>query len=426
MIQPSTARPHPFRAQRGGPRGPRRPVRPGAAGPARRRGLTLVELMVAMVVLLVLVGLALYVLMLALKSWSMAQRERDVHDRAMAAIDVVRTDVAAVALPTSNSHENVIVMYGAPHDPHTAGQDNSFLYLVRTIERGKEMAETYLAADGQPPVFKNELPPNAFNLPALAPNLQQSVDNQALQSVNDAQVSPQGYDLQALGGIMEVAYFVDHGTLYRYFHSPVTQPFQLNRDFPIEDCAAVVDHVLFFQVLYWTPVTTSWEAPPLLGPKSLNGKAGAAGPETMWDSTRTLSDFTFFSNQPNPRPIYPQRVKITLVLDWDPRFDATETLADDIGPGAGSIRLASADDLPAGGRDDSYVLIDKEWIRYTRIDGDTLILDTADQTAPGQRGARGSAPDSHSAGTPVHFGRTFTYYLTLPQGDPYLPDDMHR
>lgn len=389
----------------------------------RRAGLTLVELMVAMAVLLILIGLALYILLLALGSWSAAERERDAHDRAMGAIDVMRNDMAAIALSGSHSNTAVFQLYGFPRYGNNVTQDNSFLYFVRTIERGKERSSAYLAADGQPPVLLNEVPDAKLKLlPPLPGNLPANVDNEAFKSVENAPIASVAADLQALGGIMEVAYFVEQGKLYRYFRSPVVQPYAPNRVFARADCALVVDHVLFFGVQYWTPKTTSWDAPPLLGAKSL--KAGEAGPETMWDSTRTDRDFTFFNPQGSTQPLFPQRIKITLVLDWDAHFHATATLADDIGANDGSIRLASAGDLPAGGRDDSYVLIGNEWIRYSYIDGDTLVLDPQSQDAPGQRGARGSAPDSHSAGDPVRFGRTFTYYLNLPQGDFFLPEEQ--
>ncbi|HTL53169.1 MAG TPA: prepilin-type N-terminal cleavage/methylation domain-containing protein [Planctomycetota bacterium] len=396
----------------------------------RRRGLTLVELMVAMTVLLILIGLVMYILMLALKSWGVAERERDAHDRAMGALDIVRNDVVSIALPGSHSRSNVIMLYGDEGtDPD---QVNSFMYFVRTIETGRERAQTYLAADGAPSPLKDELPKGRFQLPQLPAGAAGggSVDQDPLRSADDSPIAAVGYDYSALGGIMEVAYIMKGRKLYRYFNSPVNQPFTLQKVFPPDDCSLVLDNVLFFHVEYWSPLTSDWNAAPLLTAQGAKG-GGASGPLTAWDSTRMLSSgrgFPFFANQAAqanlgpPRPIFPQRVKITLVLDWNDNFSANTYLADDITANDGAIRVASAEDLPDGGRDDSYVLIGKEWIRYSAVNGTTLVIDPKDAENPGQRGARGTVASTHIAGDPVRFGRTFAFYISLPQGDFVLPE----
>jgi hypothetical protein len=94
---------------------------------------------------------------------------------------------------------------------------------------------------------------------------------------------------------------------------------------------------------------------------------------------------------------------VTVVLKSQAFSEQKITLADDLSDSATSARLTSTRDLPEA---PGLVRIDGEWMEYRSRDFNSISIS--------KRGVRGTAKTSHTAGTEVMFGETFTRTLYLP------------
>jgi type II secretory pathway pseudopilin PulG len=274
-------------------------------------------------------------------------------------------------------------------------------------------------------------------------------------------------DLRPLGDLMQVRYAWRGATLYRGFQAPLDasrDPLDPDRDLAADPerfsiaatpVTALVTGVLYFGVRFWTPDTTDWDAAP--------GNKDKGGPEEIWDSTRGLTlgkrpvpiakgeepapwqlaalderspakrsaQFYYYRSATegitsyNYRPpvlaedeydtffdpsddVFPSRVQVTLVLTNTRGTRRAVFLKQDLSGASGSI--INVDDT-AVFRGDSYpyVKIDGEWIRYSHIaDEHTLVI------AQDGRGARGTLPAEHKAGTDVETGTTFVLTVDIP------------
>ncbi len=174
--------------------------------------------------------------------------------------------------------------------------------------------------------------------------------------------------------------------------------------------------VLYFGVRFWTPYTNTWDDahPAMIRP----GPGKPSGPTSYWDSTRAILRTTGKAGElrwsriegsiDDPLDdIFPERVEITLVLAGSPELEPIY-LTRNVTSGDKSIPVSSAVGLPAEGPF-RYVRVDDEWIRYEKIEGDTLVLGSR-----GERGARETAAEKHSSGARVLVGTSFRRVVEVP------------
>ena len=101
-------------------------------------------------------------------------------------------------------------------------------------------------------------------------------------------------------------------------------------------------------------------------------------------------------------------MRATLVLEADALRTVRTDLLDGVSDVAGRIPVASTRGFPEGGAANSYILVDNEWMYYSKRD------DLNDCFTVTRRGQRGTVAAVHAAGAPVRCGATFTRSFYLP------------
>jgi len=268
---------------------------------------------------------------------------------------------------------------------------------VRSFEAGPERAITFNAGDGIPNdlMFKAGESATTEKLAVGKPN--PDTDDYTGMKVGD---------FKPLGGMAMIGYFVDKQSLYRAIRAPVPQALS-----PLLNPAGsqlVATDVLFASFEYWGQDTTTWEEQP---PKSKT-----PGPERIWDSTRSisakpLSTFRYARGEDSAMDfeddIFPEKVRITVVVDSPmPRCTFTK-LSEDLADNAtGFVEADKTRGFSDGGDENSYLLIDNEWIRFKNKSAEGFYID--------KRGQRGTRPSAHAAGAIVRQGRVFRRVVYIP------------
>ena len=93
------------------------------------------------------------------------------------------------------------------------------------------------------------------------------------------------------------------------------------------------------------------------------------------------------------RPLLPRRVRIELELERPSDRARRTALAAPVEVGDAGILVDDGERIPR--EEDSFVLVDSEWMRVRSIDGRTVAVD---------RGQRGTRTAMHAAGSRVHYG----------------------
>lgn len=394
-------------------------------GPIRQSAFTLLELIVAMGVMAML-GTALVVMLRSgLDAWRTGQARRETYERAMLVLELLAEDLRSIAAhnPRILERQEVAVKLLADFD----GFGRQRLFLVRTIKAESENAITGHAG--------SEI--GATGLLDQRDDLGESRDGM----------------LRPLGGLMEVAWFLDplgDDVLWRAVCSPIgvggKSLFEVDATEPDAEGvgtpgSVVSDRVMWLGWRYWTQYTTTWaeDAPPprrIADPYDPSG-----GALDWWDSTRGIMDpgdspppelFSLFKGRASaadPRDdVFPAKVEVSLTLREDHERSSNTYLDQDLDDGDDRIAVGDASRLPQDGGwvrlgdpaeaaralaagqtgDDLPVGAALEWLRYSEVEGNELIVED------GGRGLRGTLPVSHLAGTPVEAGRTFVVIVELP------------
>ena len=234
--------------------------------------------------------------------------------------------------------------------------------------------------------------------------------------------------LLATGGLCEIAYVMEQDAyssgLYRGLRSPVGGSASFFIDSNMVPTSAnynliqFADGILYLGFKFWTQYTNTWKSQywPLIDP--MPGEK--SGPAFWWDSTRSkippfqLEDreFTTYldgSSQYNSEDdIFPRAIRIVLVVSEGDN-DAKARLTRDINEESSRIPIDNTG-LFSRSSEYPYVKIDDEWICYSQVGRDELVLDEYG------RGARFTYPQAHSRGTVVRVGRTFSLIVWLPGG----------
>lgn len=143
-----------------------------------------------------------------------------------------------------------------------------------------------------------------------------------------------------------------------------------------------------------------------------------SGPTTVWDSARVgwsldqteaARRFRFDKGPESARDstddVFPHFVEVTMVVGRSPQDRPEGMLAEPLAAGARRAILSRGETFPEEVRDNT-IKIGSEWVRYSTRDGDELL--------GLRRGLRGTASQSHEAGTGVRVGRTVVLVIPVP------------
>jgi len=357
---------------------------------ARPAGFTLLELLLATSLFALLGTLLFQVTRSAMDLWVEGERDRDLHDRASTALEVVAEDLRHAWL----GH------------PGASVQDARLLCSMR---------EQDLDGDGVAELRAPVLRFTRLCHEARALDwLRHAGDAPGGRGVATLDAADADAALQPTGGLAESLYTLalvdgqELPVLFRRFRSPIdrdgslTAPGLVGRsDRLLQDGIAIAHGVLHFGVELWGPDTTRWSDAP-------GGVPDVA--LRTWDSTRGVvppHDPSFpygvgSASYEDPRDdLFPSRIR--LVLELDPGSGAGR-LAEAVGADATRVTLSSAR-LFQGAREPDFVLVDHEWMRLVSRDGRRLRV---------ERGARGSPAVGHDLAAPVRVGRRLERVVALP------------
>ncbi len=373
----------------------------------RSSGFTLLELLVATAVLSILGTAVVVILRGGIKTWRRGETRRESFEVAQAVMGQLQDDLgdATVDPATSVWGRDAEAVFFGDRD----GSGRSFLTLVRTIRGESEGTITGHAGS--------------------------AIGGDARIDYRDDMKKALDGRLRATGGLMEVAYAMgdpgskDEEVLFRGIRSPIggrTSFFQtpkLSRaplpgdpapaKQPAEGIAllrAFATRVVYFELLYATPYTTTWSTD--VRPLKTDGRSG---PIDYWDSTRSLKPakldpkvFTTFADKSSRSDVHddvlPSRVKVTLVVREGDAAESSTNLIRDLKTTDQEIVVSEPDRVSKQG----FVLIDREWIEIDDITGARLHVKA--------RGARRTKPAEHGQGAEVVIGRTFETVIPLAAG----------
>ncbi|GMV83746.1 MAG: hypothetical protein AMXMBFR7_49300 [Planctomycetota bacterium] len=362
------------------------------------RGLTLVELMITMAIFVFLALMLMLMLKETLRSWSRNESSRMLFERAGGAMDRIAADMTLAVSNEPDGIDEVRARFIGDIDPATGQQR---LMFVRTFEAGPERALTLTAGDGRatqlrlrPQDEDDQAKPPAAAPPPGAPD-------------RDIYRGKGVGDYMALGGLAQIAYFVDSETLYRGIRAPAIGKFtDLIR--PAESTPMVED-CLYLGFDYWGQFTTTWkEQPP---------RSQIRGPEKIWDSTRginapPLNKFVLArapdllsENDPSD-DVFPRLVRITLTVDAALPGAIHTELVETVSSDDGMLYVEHTEGFPDGGTSQSYLKIGNEWVRYKERREDAFVAE--------ERGARNTIRADHLAGATIRVGRTFHRTVFIP------------
>jgi len=351
-----------------------------------RRGFTLIEILVATAILVVLAVAMAMMMRSSMNLWSRGEDRRTLYHKAQHLFDhYFSRDFSSVYCSLVDSTLNNQSWFIADRGPT---EKIVRLRFLRTDLQRSQAHQLYgfVGLDGRPPLEGIDLIPNT-------------------------------------GGFTEVIYVIradpDNGTygLYRNEILAVKSNYALRQKngekkaFPANPASLnlnlICEGILYFDILFWAQDTKTWT------PHSDNKQ----GPEAVWDSTRGylpktgggLNSFRFFKSKSSFKDyyyddIFPERVKITLVLKSDSEVSKNKKPKLSAALSDGSLALSLS--RPIRISQEGFVKIDDEWIQYDGVKGAMLHI--------AARGVRRTKPAAHLAGAICVFGETFSQVFELP------------
>ena len=370
---------------------------PGAR--SRLHGLTLVEVMVTLAIFIVLATMTLMAVREVVAQWTLGERRRVLYEKASGVLDLMADDIKqAVTHEGPGATEVRAKMIG---DIDTASGRQRLMF-VRSFEAGPERALVFNAGDGR--INDTNFTPDnpGANKPKGPLNPNPDTDDYTGKKLGD---------FKALGGMAMVGYFlnVDPAThdrqLMRAIHAPVEG--QMSAMMNTQAAEIVASDVLYLGFDYWAQNTDTWQEQALAGSKEI-------GPQKIWDSTRGLGgQLQKFSLHRGPESlndpeddVFPQMIKVAITVDSPmPRCVHTALLAD-ILERDGQIAVESTRGFPDGDDFDSYLLIEDEWLHYSKKTEQVFFID--------KRAQRGSHAVGHPEKANVRVGHTFHRTIYIP------------
>jgi prepilin-type N-terminal cleavage/methylation domain-containing protein len=378
-----------------------------------RRAFTLLELLVAMGIFTILGTSLMVILRGGLSTWRRAEARQETFAGAESVLAQLSEDLRSLVPP----HDSPDGGTGAVEarllcDTDDVGRPR--LFLVRTIKAESEhpitgLAGTTIGAD-------------------------RVVDyRDDLQEARDAR-------LRATGGMLEVAWVLGPGdVLYRGIKGPPGPPGSLFADedpyelapltpivptatpaaAPTDDGPALLrpfaTDVIHFDLRFWHQHATTWSVsePPRRWPDV--DQQERSGPLLYWDSTRAslqpadpdrrrFDTFLAAASITDPRDdIFPAKVRVEVTLREAPAAGSVTVLTASVDASATELRVQDPGRLPPSG----HVLLEREWVRYDRVERGRVIV------AEGGRGARGTTAAPHGI-VEATVGRTFVAIIDIP------------
>ena len=375
-----------------------RPSNPRSLWRARRvvsaRGLTLIEVMITMVIFVILAGFTIMAVREVVTQWSVGERRRVMFEKASGCLDIMGDDIRLALTQEPAGVTEIRAKFIGDYDPTTRQQR---LMFVRTFESGPERAITFNAGDGRDNSVM--LKPQDDSAPKPAAPPAGKADGEEFTGLRVG-------DFKPLGGMALIGYFVQNKTLYRVIHAPV--PDVMSSQLTPNNAQIMATDVLYLSFDYWSQATEQWDDPP---PRSKS-----AGPEKVWDSTRAISanslnNFRFHrgpdSAMDEDDDIFPRKVRVTLTTDSPmPRCVFTRLSNEITEHDGGALEVDSTKGFPDGNDENSYLLIDDEWLHYKSKTGESFQID--------KRGARGTLARAHQPDAIIRTGKTFRRIIYLP------------
>ncbi len=363
--------------------------------------MTLVEVMITLSIFIVLAGMTLMAVREVIASWTIGERRRVLYEKASASVDLMADDIRQmITLEEPNATSQPLDVRAKMIGDIDSTTGLQRLMFVRAFEGGPERALTLNAGDGK------------VNETAFTPDkkVEGVKAGPAVATPDTADFTGQKIaDFKALGGMAMIGYFLaidpqtHERTLYRAVHAPVAGP--LSTMMTPETAQVVASDVLYLGFDYWSQNTDSW--------KDQASDSKVKGPEKIWDSTRGIRPLNHFSlyrgtdslNDPSD-DVFPQMIKIIVTVDSPMPRCVNTKLSDDIGERDGEVGVESTKGFPDGGDDDSYILIDDEWLHYSKKTEYSFVID--------KRAQRGTHAVGHSARASIRVGRTFRRIVYIP------------
>jgi len=391
-----------------------RSVRPG---PPPTGGFTLVELLISVTLFMALAFVLYSFIGGGVGMWRTGERRQDLYERAQSAMDTLAADLWCTFRPQVFEEAEPVAQFladrpGQPPRNAGPGSQNFVLDLNQALLPVLGSRLRFVRTlQGE---FQNPLTRFSGTVAGASAHYQTEMPEEEPDPVQ-AEKEPRAY--KAAAGLMELIYQAvvlpgggeeaGTGTLLRGERLPVGGTGSLFRDEVVSDPGTwaqflqpVVDGVLYLGLEFW-------DQDMEVGGSDSGDLETAGNP--VWDSTRgILPEFRYYrkgSEKTDIDDIYPQRVRITLILarPGDPAM--TAKLSGGIGKYEKKIRL----DRPGGLQlqEEALVLVGgKELIEITRT-GSTRAKII-------RRGVFGTPVSDHGNRSPVVWGEVFTRVVNIP------------
>ena len=371
------------------------------------RGLSLVEVLVSLGIFVMIAAFMFLAVKEVVLQWKQSERRRSLYEKAVGVVDIIADDIRVAATREPIGATEVKCKFIGDYAGESKGVRSQRLMFVRTFEAGPERALVGNAGDGRN---------NDMNFKAPGAN---APEKDAPEKVNaESYTGLKTGDFKALGGLAMVAYFVKDKTLYRAIKAPVDGALSGLAD--ENNAQPVATDVLYLAFDYWGQDTRDWDTPPS---KDVTKNSG---PHRIWDSTRgidasPLNHFFLHRKDSLDDPsddVFPRKVRITVVIDSSPPRCLFTKLLDGIGDGDTEIAVDDVKGFADGDDMDSYLLIDDEWMHYTKKSDGMFHVD--------QRGARDTHPKEHARDAIVRTGKMFQRVVYIPNWrEDFMTDEAY-
>lgn len=400
-----------------------------APASARRRGFTILELMVSMGIFTILGSMVVVFMRQSLNIFSVGTRESAMYDRMDAVLPRIQSDLEGLFIGDQ---------WDAPRPPPTDEQ------LIHGAEKPPPRPPTairfragHVPLQGLTGEMKNFPAPFFSLVVANASEWKDALRRRGGSEISSEAVPLTPKNVEAAtkrtvflpgGGLTEVLWIAipeDEDmpsilTLYRGEQSPVgdpkttlLDPAQFDTIAKVKErCRPVARGVLHFGALWRRAFSSGWEPSLVTGRGETDEYVG-----TRWDSTRGLDPkFNFYRKGSAGDPsddIFPAFVRLEITLVPAGQFDFSQgdlLLRENIAADARELVISDPDALQAPGLGETrHLKIGTEWMEYEFSDVNHLT-----RKVRVRRGRRGTKKTAHEARDWIYIGTSNEIVMQLP------------
>ena len=345
---------------------------------ASRRGLTMIELVLALGLFSLLMVAVFQLVDRSLTTWREGETRRSLLEMSSSVLEDFARDLGGL----EGGPRGDLVLEWVTFDTDGNGTMETKWPRVRLVRQGSASdVERLSARDGAERVERDD--GTLFVEPA-APGLVEVVWMVAPASVKDRHARAEGllWRGERLANDARTKSFFAND-----FFGTSNRP-------PAGATEAVTGGVLWIDVMCATQTSVvhdGWDKTGGLDSVTSTWDAWARGRPDVdlhpWNEPATGTP------RPRERPVLPRRVRIELELERPADRIRRTTTIEPMETGDGALRVDDARYLPFG--EGRYVLVDAEWMKVVSIDGNHVAV---------QRAQRGTTAVLHEAGAMVHFG----------------------